>query len=719
MAFLEWIKKNKILTGFLILALAIGIYFLITLIIDKNKSNNNITPSTTFENESENTIVENKKINEDEILNNIEDNNSLTTTLPPLTTTIPPLTTTLPPLTTTLPPLTTTLPPKTTPPPPTTQEPFLFPFTTYTFTSAFKSNHRVIGGNYYYYRNSAGPTLNVIRDNYITFNGYLQWIMDDKFFNMKDNNGIQLWTVPVSGYYDINAVGASGGAANNFGKGRDIKVNTFLKKGEIIKILVGQIGVKTQNYNSCSSGGGGTFVVRDKETPIIIAGGGGGSGCFYESPNSDASDKTSGNNGSGNKDFGLGGENGQGGTSRPLKYMFRDTWSKIGSGGGGLLGNGKAETEDKEGGKAFINGGYGGNCSYNIMHSPYGCAGGFGGGGAYTEVENGFSIGGYRGQGGGGGGGYSGGGEGGVLVDKNGWRGEGGGGGGSYALSEFIDNGAKNIGDGSVTITLTNITPIAITKKPILPIINNDGEENEFDKIQRELEEAIRRQKEKEKEELFNIPLIPVFNSNDTLAVIPSEGFYNIYAFGGLIMPMNNTTPSSYSHGGTLGNLFDNNISTGVFFSSGWNEADRWTPVWENNSLNWSKYRPGVPHIIVITMPVFKTFKGRIKINTYNQYTGWGTPTKISVNTAQSLNMSSLNNNNTWLDEYTGRYVKGRSYAKEYVESSILDINRDFKGEQSFNLDFKIKFNTIIIEILERNYSENCFIADIGFEKSR
>jgi len=95
------------------------------------------------------------------------------------------------------------------------------------------------------------------------------------------SNGIQLWTVPYTGDYRIEAVGAAGGydnftqSAQYRGRGARM-IGTFnLSKGEIIQILVGQEG-GINKVSFASGGGGGSFVVRGSNTPLIIAGGGGG-----------------------------------------------------------------------------------------------------------------------------------------------------------------------------------------------------------------------------------------------------------------------------------------------------------------------------------------------------------------------------------------------------------------------------------------------------------
>ena len=131
-------------------------------------------------------------------------------------------------------------------------------------------------------------------------------------------SGIQQWTVPYTGDYRIEAIGAAGGydvdsnRGQYQGRGARMKGSFRLLKGEKIQILVGQEGgINIQTPSS--GGGGGTFVVRGGNTPLIIAGGGGGiqsassrhSGC-------DASTGTTGN--AGYRSW-SGGSSGQGATT--------------------------------------------------------------------------------------------------------------------------------------------------------------------------------------------------------------------------------------------------------------------------------------------------------------------------------------------------------------------------------------------------------------------
>ena len=97
------------------------------------------------------------------------------------------------------------------------------------------------------------------------------------------SSGIQQWTVPYTGEYRIEAVGAAGGhdkkqnSTQYIGRGTRM-VGTFnLSQGEMIQILVGQEGeIRSSGKIGGSGGGGGTFVVRGSNTALVVAGSGGG-----------------------------------------------------------------------------------------------------------------------------------------------------------------------------------------------------------------------------------------------------------------------------------------------------------------------------------------------------------------------------------------------------------------------------------------------------------
>ena len=117
------------------------------------------------------------------------------------------------------------------------------------------------------------------------------------------SSGIQQWTVPHTGDYRIEAIGAAGGydvttnSSRYRGRGARMIGTFHLNKGVVIQIIVGQEG-GINKITESSGGGGGTFVVRGADTPLIIAGGGGGID-FAQSRHAgyDASTYTNGNPG--------------------------------------------------------------------------------------------------------------------------------------------------------------------------------------------------------------------------------------------------------------------------------------------------------------------------------------------------------------------------------------------------------------------------------------
>ncbi len=308
--------------------------------------------------------------------------------------------------------------------PTTTMIPFVYKFISHTFTTAGKSG-------------KDGPILAEVRNAY----SGVSWAQNSEYLNII-THGIQEWKVPVSGSYTIRAVGAGVpynsnykiNGLNNYQKGIDATITTKLIKGEVIKILVGQIpGPENPNIRTQRGGAGGTFVVRGVQTPIIIAGGGGSRGVSSAIIVSNATTSNTGQSGGGSQYFGVGGTDGNGGKIGNNPYS---------GGGGGLISNGMNGTYGN-GGFSFINGGKGG---YYTMENN-GSEGGFGGGG-----------GGGGSAAGAGGGGYSGGGNGGNDSDNSiSWT--SGGGGGSYSITGNFDSAVANNNDnGLVVITLNTPT---------------------------------------------------------------------------------------------------------------------------------------------------------------------------------------------------------------------------------------------------------------------
>jgi hypothetical protein len=286
----------------------------------------------------------------------------------------------------------------------------LYPFTSHRFTS---------GGQF----GRNGPTITQLREDYaVTWDSEFALGMD----YLSVTSGVQEWTVPVTGSYEIEAAGASADwgrySTNNFkeaGRGA-IMTGTFtLTQNEIIKIVVGQmgdVGVHTQASNGyLSGGGGGSYVIKtpytDTGSILVIAGGGGGSsGYGNQTPYAkDASTSTSGVRG-GNNNGGTGGTSGGGGSGG------------YGGAGAGFTGDGATPsgTSAADSAQSFTDTSYPSRGGRNGRSwggvEIYGGFGGGGGGGGLAA---------------GGGGGYSGGGSGSWSSDQ------GGGGGGSYNSSSI------------------------------------------------------------------------------------------------------------------------------------------------------------------------------------------------------------------------------------------------------------------------------------------
>ncbi|KAL0243142.1 hypothetical protein GEMRC1_005703 [Eukaryota sp. GEM-RC1] len=223
-------------------------------------------------------------------------------------------------------------------------------FFSFTFTNAGKTGR-------------TGPSLEDCIGAY-----HHEYFKNIENFNVID--GIQHWTVPLTGMYRIECAGARGGN-NNYntstkpGKGAVMIGEFELKSGQIIKILVGQVGCDAKGgMYVAGGGGGGSFVVLDS-SPLIVAGGGNGQNLSHW--------KTNGSDGRVDFTEGVG----KGG---------------YGAGGGGFtLDCQNATSGNSTGGKSFLNGGMGGQSDTGrsiTAHGGFGCGGGAryegGGGGGYT-----------------------------------------------------------------------------------------------------------------------------------------------------------------------------------------------------------------------------------------------------------------------------------------------------------------------------------------------
>ena len=267
------------------------------------------------------------------------------------------------------------------------------------------------------------------------------------------SSGIQQWTVPATGTYTVQAVGATGGnqgeTSVSVGHPANMNGELYLTAGDQLKILVGQHGYQGSTRPGWG-GGGGSFVATAGDKPLIVAGGAGSSHTRRYNrglSTQNASLTPSGKNG-----------------SRGWNITWSDGYGATGGNGGdgagffgnGTTGNGSIYMAVAGQGphtvpQAFINGGLGDAVG-----------GGFGGGGGVTNTW------------GGGGGGYSGG--------QGGFGGSpyAGGGGGSYNSgsnpNNYLDKNNEytmghgkvvfNIGGGGVG-TFASYTPPASLKKNV------------------------------------------------------------------------------------------------------------------------------------------------------------------------------------------------------------------------------------------------------------
>ena len=245
---------------------------------------------------------------------------------------------------------------------------------------------------------------------------------------------IQTWVVPETQAYRLTAQGASG-AYNTLlprpGYGAILAGDFTLAAGDVIKILVGQVGRLLDTGSAYGlGGGGGTFIYNQTTGALLLAAGGGGGpggntaatyrGC-------DASLVTAPNNTNGT--FANGSADAAPGAGGDSPYYA----------GGGAGWNSNAQgSYSPQGGYRMLDPTYPGRGGYGYSSNSAAFTGGFGGGGGGSS----------SGDTGGGGGGYTGG-NGGSTTDYP------GGGGGSYIHVSATSTSAAlatAVGNGSATI---------------------------------------------------------------------------------------------------------------------------------------------------------------------------------------------------------------------------------------------------------------------------
>eukprot|EP00930_Biecheleria_cincta_P034981 TRINITY_DN24102_c0_g2_i1.p1 TRINITY_DN24102_c0_g2~~TRINITY_DN24102_c0_g2_i1.p1 ORF type:complete len:493 (-),score=72.42 TRINITY_DN24102_c0_g2_i1:89-1465(-) len=256
---------------------------------------------------------------------------------------------------------------------------------------------------------------------------YPDWSRDPAAFRVE--GGYQIWRVPHTGWYVIEAHGPSPPSQTydasfciSGGRGAIVKSTFPLIADEQLTILVGQ----RPKPSAFSGGAGGTFVMRgsDRSTskPLIVAGGGGSYRCGCEFSGDAYAIMDAGPDTNGKNSNSRGGTGGQGGQA-----------CNGGSSGAGLEGQGV--TPGGLYAQSFRCGGVGG---LYRGHNGSENEGGFGGGGG----------GGWGGSGGGGG--YSGGG----AANDSLFPPSGGGGSFCSGSSQHVSCGSEGCdGEGKVSVT--------------------------------------------------------------------------------------------------------------------------------------------------------------------------------------------------------------------------------------------------------------------------
>ena len=162
--------------------------------------------------------------------------------------------------------------------------------------------------------------------------------------------------------------------------------------------------------------------------------------------------------------------------------------------------------------------------------------------------------------------------------------------------------------------------------------------------------------------------------------------------------------------------MFDNNDKTGILFHN-----------------NWGLYKH-VRRFIVITMPVLKSFTGKLKMNFYNFASyGFTLPNNMTINTADSFTYDDLKNKkelenleffNSFFENIYFGVVKIKPTNK-FIDSVNLNISinyemyKDSYISKSWDLDLKKPFNSIIFSFNGGGFHERVWITSIIFEKTR
>ena len=313
----------------------------------------------------------------------------------------------------------------------------LYPFTTFTFTSAGVSGYQ-------------GPTLAQCQS------AYSGAVFLTSHFSV--SGGIQQWTAPATGTYEIELRGGSGGGNTTGsyhpadpGQGALIITRVTLTQGAVYNIVVGQTPTGAVGKNG-SAGGGGTWIYTGSiggSGLIAVAGGGGGWGHGTSS--------TTGGNG-------LGGNNNSNGDSRRVSSGTSIN-GKTGNGTGSTNGIGYGGGLATVGNLGGASGGAGWLSDGSDCTTGQPSTGGHSAGPAAweggTSVDSTSLYGGFGGGGGSNGNGEAGGGGGGYTGGPagNDWNSStwgNGGGGGSYWTGTLVSATAGADGGSHLRSNATN-----------------------------------------------------------------------------------------------------------------------------------------------------------------------------------------------------------------------------------------------------------------------
>ena len=313
-------------------------------------------------------------------------------------------------------------------------DPPLFTFTNATFTSGGQTGRD-------------GPSNATARSGMTGTPTPSNYNTNTSYFNT--SSGIQLFTIPKTGTYELEAIGASGGFAPNNsngpgGWGARIVTRINLTKSDVLGIVVGQPGINEGGGGANAGGGGGSFIYNYSDNTLYVAAGGGGgfgtSSGQTRTASTNASLTNDGNAGA--SDPAANGGGSSGGTSGQ-RGSFSTYADSAGPGAGWTTGGNQARPnspcsypEQPQAG-AGRSGGFRGGAGHN--NNPSTLHGGFGGGGGGSGACNE--------SGSGGGGGYSGGGVGSTCCYAK------GGGGGSYYVGTLQTADIPAVAAGQVVVT--------------------------------------------------------------------------------------------------------------------------------------------------------------------------------------------------------------------------------------------------------------------------